>query len=96
MRAVVRDRYGPPEVLRVGEVDRPEPASDGPPPWLVMPVAVAARQIARAVARRRREAVITGHGKIAVWIDRHAPWFIGWGIRTFGARKRSEPGRRSR
>jgi len=28
VRAVVRDRYGPPEVLRIGEVDRPVPAAD--------------------------------------------------------------------
>lgn len=28
MKAVVHDRYGPPEVLRVAEVDRPEPAED--------------------------------------------------------------------
>jgi NADPH:quinone reductase-like Zn-dependent oxidoreductase len=28
VRAVVHDRYGPPEVLRVAEVDRPEPADD--------------------------------------------------------------------
>ena len=28
MRAVVRDRYGPPEVLHIGEVDRPVPADD--------------------------------------------------------------------
>ena len=28
MRAVVRDRYGPPEVLRIGEVERPVPEAD--------------------------------------------------------------------
>lgn len=28
MRAVVHERYGPPEVLRVGEVERPEPKED--------------------------------------------------------------------
>jgi NADPH:quinone reductase-like Zn-dependent oxidoreductase len=28
MRAVVHDRYGPPDVLRVAEVDRPEPKDD--------------------------------------------------------------------
>jgi len=28
VRAVVHDRYGPPEVLRVADVDRPEPAAD--------------------------------------------------------------------
>jgi short-subunit dehydrogenase len=72
----------------------PEPASNGPPPWLVVPTHVAARRIVRAVARRRREVVITGHGKVAVWIDRHAPWVVGWGVRTFGMRRRAEPGRR--
>src|SRR5688572_33326021 len=28
MRAVVHDRYGPPEVLRIDEVERPLPADD--------------------------------------------------------------------
>jgi NADPH:quinone reductase-like Zn-dependent oxidoreductase len=28
MKAVVQDRYGPPEVLRVGEVERPMPQDD--------------------------------------------------------------------
>jgi len=28
MRAVIQDRYGPPEVLRIAEVDTPEPAED--------------------------------------------------------------------
>src|SRR5215212_5246736 len=28
MRAVVHDRYGPPDVLRVGDVDRPVPEDD--------------------------------------------------------------------
>jgi short-subunit dehydrogenase len=72
----------------------PEPASNGPPAWLVMPVAEAARHIVRAAARRRREVAITGHGKLAVWMERHAPWLIGWGIRTVRMRRRSEPGRR--
>ena len=28
MRAVVRDRYGPPEVLRLEDVERPSPEDD--------------------------------------------------------------------
>jgi NADPH:quinone reductase-like Zn-dependent oxidoreductase len=28
MRAVVHDRYGPPEVLHLGNVERPEPKDD--------------------------------------------------------------------
>lgn len=34
----------------------------------------AARDIVRAVRRRRREGVISGHGKLAVWLARHMPW----------------------
>jgi short-subunit dehydrogenase len=70
----------------------PEPASKGPPAWLVMPVQAAARQIVRAVARRRREIVVTRHGKVAVWTERHTPWLIRWGLRAVGRRRRSEPG----
>ena len=63
------------------------------PAWLVMPTARAARQIARAIARRRREAVITGHGKLAVFLERHVPWLVAWGMRKAGVRSRREPGR---
>jgi hypothetical protein len=56
-----------------------------------MPTARAARRIVRAVARRRREAVITGHGKAAVFLQRHAPWLVAWGIRRFGVRGRGAP-----
>lgn len=38
----------------------------------------AARQIVRAVSRRRRERVITMHGKLAVVLARHLPWFVAW------------------
>ncbi|HET6281749.1 MAG TPA: SDR family NAD(P)-dependent oxidoreductase [Polyangia bacterium] len=43
------------------------------PGWLRMPTAKAARQIADAITARRREAIITGHGKAGVWIYRHLP-----------------------
>jgi hypothetical protein len=32
--------------------------------------------ILRAVARGKREAIITGHGKILVALERFAPWLI--------------------
>ena len=67
--------------------DAPEPV----PAWLVVPTARAARQIVRAVARRRREVVITGHGKVAVFLQRHAPWLVAAGIRRFGIKSRPEP-----
>jgi len=36
----------------------------------------AVRQILRAVSRGKPEAIITNHGKIAVAIERFAPWLI--------------------
>ena len=64
------------------------------PAWLIMPAPRAARQIVRAIARRRREVVITGHGKVGVFVQRHAPWLIAATIRLAGLRARPEPVRR--
>jgi short-subunit dehydrogenase len=65
-------------------------AADTVPSWLIMPTEKAARQIVRATARRRREVVITGHGKVAVFLQRHTPWLLAWLIRRLGIRSRRE------
>ncbi len=57
-------------------------ARDPVPRWLVMPRAAAARRIARAIARRRREVVLTGHGTAAVFLTRHAPWLVRAALRV--------------
>lgn len=46
------------------------------PAWLILPTDKACRQILRAIARGKREAIITGHGKALVLIERLAPWLI--------------------
>jgi short-subunit dehydrogenase len=66
---------------------------DPVPKFLIMPTDRAARQIVRAIARRRREVVVTGHGKAVVFLHRHAPWLTTAVIRTFGVRSRGEPKR---
>ena len=63
------------------------------PKFLVMSTARAARQIVRAIARRRREVVVTGHGKVVVFAQRHAPWLTSAVIRRFGVRSRGEASR---
>ena len=68
-----------------------EAGADPVPRWLIVPTPVAARHIVRAIARRRREAVITGHGRITVFIQRHAPWLVDWIVRRFGVKSRAEP-----
>jgi short-subunit dehydrogenase len=49
-------------------------AKDFVPSWLMMPALKAAQQISRATYKRKREVVITGHGKVLVWLARHWPW----------------------
>jgi short-subunit dehydrogenase len=81
------------EIRRVDNAGRFQADAKEPvPAWLIMPAERAARQIVRAVRRRRREAVITGHGKATVLLQRLAPSVIAWGIRRFGIRSRREPG----
>lgn len=61
------------------------------PPSIVMATPTAARKILSAVARRRREAVITGLGKTAVFLQRHLPGVLAATIRRFGIKGRREP-----
>lgn len=53
-----------------------ESAKEPIPAWLVMPTDKAVRQILRAIARGKREAIITGHGKALVAISRFTPWIL--------------------
>jgi short-subunit dehydrogenase len=62
------------------------------PGYLVMPTEKAARQIVRAIARRRREKVITRVGKTAVFLQRHTPWLVTTVVRRAGVRGRREAG----
>jgi short-subunit dehydrogenase len=61
------------------------------PRWVRMSASRAARLIVRAVARRRREVVLTALGKVTVFVHRHAPRLFTWAVRTFGVRTRSQP-----
>lgn len=50
-----------------------ENAPDPVPAWLVCPAEKAARQIVRAMARRKPELIITRHGKLFMAMARHFP-----------------------
>ena len=49
---------------------------DSIPAWLVVPTDRAVRQMLRAVAGGKREAIITGHGKALVFLERFMPWLV--------------------
>jgi uncharacterized protein len=66
-------------------VHHPE-MKDRIPVWLQISREEAARQIARAMYRRERERIITGHGKIAVFLQRHCPTLMSRIISRMGAK----------
>ena len=65
------------------------------PAWLRMPTDVAARQIVAAIETRKREAVITAHGRLGVFVYRHAPWLVHAAIRL-ASRRAAARGRAKR
>jgi short-subunit dehydrogenase len=83
------------EIRRVDNQGRLQTTAAEPiPAWLIMDRAQAVRQILRAVAQGRREVIITGHGKLAVALQRFAPWLLRAAGRRMAARGRgyrSEP-----
>jgi short-subunit dehydrogenase len=81
------------EIRRVDNrgVHHPD-APDPVPRWLVVPADRAARAIVRAITRRRREVVVTGHGKLVVWLARHLPSVLAFAIERAAYRGRAEPG----
>jgi len=62
--------------------------NDPIPAWLQLSSGKAARQMVRAILRRRGEAVITLHGKVAVWLKRHFP-----GLFSLVSRRMAMPSR---
>jgi len=67
-------------------------APDDLPRWLPMDTAQAAGKMVSATVRRKREAIITGHGHIAVFLARHTPGLLDFLIRHFSLSGRREPG----
>jgi short-subunit dehydrogenase len=53
-----------------------EHAKDPISPRMVVPTPKAVREILRAVAKGKREQIVTGHGKLFVAIERFAPWLL--------------------
>jgi NADP-dependent 3-hydroxy acid dehydrogenase YdfG len=65
------------EIRLLDRDGRPKASARDPvPAWLIMPAETAARRIARAIARRRRELVLTAHGKLALLLERFAPFLL--------------------
>jgi len=70
------------QVDNEGRVDltRPDPR----PAFLMWPTDKAARVMVRAIYRRRREFVLTAHGKFGAWLGRHLPGVAHFAITRLG------------
>jgi short-subunit dehydrogenase len=80
-------------VSDIGRVDnqgqRHETDASRVPACLRMPTDRAARQIVAAIETRRREAVITAHGRLLAFVYRHAPWLWHAAVRASLRRRRA-------
>lgn len=80
------------EIRQVDNTGTRHPEAKEPiPPWLLMPAPKAARKIVNAIAQRKREAVITFHGKVIVFLKNHFSPLIG--AVTVRSRTRQEAGK---
>lgn len=62
-------------------------ALDRIPGWIRMDTDKAAAKLVRAVVKRKRVAVITLHGRLAVSLARHAPGLVSFLVRVLGIQK---------
>jgi short-subunit dehydrogenase len=65
-----------------------EDAGERIPGWLRMDTDKAAAKLVRAVIKRKRVAVITLHGKLVVFLERHVPWLVSFLVHVLGIQKR--------
>jgi len=73
------------EIYKRDKKDRVHDDWDDPrPEQLMWPADKAARKIADAVHKRKREYTFTGHGRLAAFFGTHAPSLVHHAVTTFG------------
>jgi short-subunit dehydrogenase len=83
------------EIRQVDNMGRHhEEARDRIPGWLRMDADKAAVKLVKGVLKRKPIVVITFHGKVAVFLERHFPWLIRLLVRVLGVDKRGHRGDR--
>lgn len=79
------------EIRQVDNAGRFDESNRDPvPAWLSVDTDKAVRAMVKAMIKRKRVAVITGHGKVLVFIERHAPWLLSLLISLLGINKRRQ------
>ncbi len=74
------------EIGQVDNAGRFDAARKDPRPRAFMwPTQRAGDAMVEAILARRREVVITGHGKVGAWLGRHMPGLVHFAITRFGS-----------
>ena len=85
------------EIRSVDNRGRFHPKHKDPvPDWIIVPTDKAARDILRALGKGKFNAVITGHGKLVFWIQRHFPWLLSIILRRSARSEKAAALRRRR
>jgi short-subunit dehydrogenase len=61
---------------------------DPVPRWLSVDTDKAVAAMVKGILRRKKVVVVTGHGKLLVFLERHAPWLVTFLVRVLGIQKR--------
>lgn len=83
------------EIRSINNRGEPTGKPDPVPQWLVMPTDQAARQMVRALYKRKPEVMITRHAKLTVAMNRHFPRLVRAAIRL-GSRGRVHKTRKAK
>lgn len=71
-------------------------AKDPVPQWLVASAESAASEIVDALSRRKREQVVTFHGKVFTFLERHLSWLVAHLVGVVDADERDDRKREKR
>jgi len=69
------------------KADHPDPI----PSWLRVPTEKAVSEMLSAIYKKKKQRVITGHGKVILLVNQYLPQLIPWLVSRGGVRARPEP-----
>lgn len=80
------------EIRQVDNQGKHHPSEKDPiPSYLLMPTDKAVEKMLKGIAKKKREIIITGHGKLIVFLQKHFEGLVHFLIRVLGTKGRKAP-----
>lgn len=61
------------------------------PSWIRVPTPTAVKEVLRAIQKKKKQKIITGHGKVIILFNQYFPGLIPWLVSLGGIKSRPEP-----